>query len=90
MNTQTTTAQALKSLATVSVFGLGWNVSSCTVNQMVWHVAQQAASLLFWGALAGLQSSQAQILGLPLYSLACPLSLVEYVRPVLHLLGAAI
>jgi hypothetical protein len=87
MDIQTTTAQALKSFPGAAFFGLSLDLVSCRLTDLFLHILRELGSLIFWAVLAGLQASEAQILGEPVYFLICPL--VSLLRPLLHLLGAA-
>ena len=83
------TAQILKSFAGAAICGLGLDAASWYLTSFFWSALREVVSLLFWGALAGLHASQAQVLGLHLYSLAC-LQMPVSLRPLLHLIGAAV
>ena len=84
------TAQILKSFAGAAICGLGLDAASWYLTSFFWSALREVVSLLFWGALVGLHAAQAQVLGLHLYSLACPLQMLVSLRPLLHLIGAAV
>jgi hypothetical protein len=92
MNIQMTSTQALKSFAGVALFGFGLDLAdatSCHLTQFAWFVLREMVSSLFWSVLAGLQASQTSVLEHHLYLLGCPAEIMSYVKPFLHLLGAA-
>lgn len=94
MTIQFASAQNLKSIAGATFFGLGLDFASCHLTQVWWFIVREAVTVLFWGLLAGLQASQTQILGQLLgqhaYLPGCPLQMLFALRPLLHLLGAAV
>jgi hypothetical protein len=92
MTFQFTTTQSLKSFALAAIFGLGLDaasVASCQLTEFFWFVLRQAVALLFWGALAGWQSSHAQIPG-HIFFLGCPLEIVHSLGSLLHFIGGAV
>lgn len=90
MTIQLTTAKALKSLTGAALSGLGLGFASSHSTQLLWFVLRQTANLLLWGAQAAGQALQTQVLGYHIFSLGCPLQLLAVLKPVLHLLGAAV
>jgi hypothetical protein len=93
MTFQLTTAQALKSFAGATIFGLGTDAASlvsCHLTDAVWFALRQVVGLLFWGALNGVQATHTQILGHELFILGCPLQILHSLGSVAHFLGAAV
>ena len=93
MTFQFTTTQSLKSFALAAIFGLGLDVASvasCQLTQFFWFLLRQAVALLFWGVLAGWQSSHAHILGHNMFFPGCPLEIVHSLGSLLHLIAGAV
>jgi hypothetical protein len=90
---QPTTSHALKSFAGAAVFGLTMDAAGLVSRHMsdaIWFALREVVGLLFWSVLSGWQSSHAQILGLSLFILGCPLQLVESLGALAHFLGSAV
>jgi len=90
---QITSAQAMKSFAGAALLGLGLDLAdaaSCHLTHLFWLVLQKAASVVFWGILAGGPSSQVQILGQPVYFLSCPLQILASLQSLLHTIGSIV
>ena len=90
MNFETITGQGLRSLTGAALLALGMDQVSCRLNDLLWRILNEMVSAVFWGALSSLQASEARILGDHLHFLVCPLEVASFVRPLLHLLGAAL
>lgn len=85
------TAQILRSFTGAVVFGLCMDLVSRHLTSFLWFTLREVVSLVFWGALASAaQASQTQVLRLQLLSLGCPLHILASLRPLLHLVSAAV
>jgi len=90
MNFRTITANALKSFGGAALLGLGVDQVSCRLNDLLWRMVNELASVMFWGVLSSFKGSEGRILADHLHFLACPLELVSWLQPLLHLLGRAL
>jgi len=87
MINQITNMQGLKSVAMGALIGMGLDFSSCPLSQLLWTVAHEVVSTVFWGVLTGWQ---AQMLGQHAYLLDCPLQLAQSVSSLAHFLSGAL
>jgi hypothetical protein len=79
--------QGMKSVAVAALIGLGLDLSSCPLCQMLWSVAHELLSTLLWGVLTGWQ---AQVLDQHAYWLDCPLQLAQSLSSLAHCLSSAL
>jgi len=93
MTFQLTTAQALKSFTGAAVFGLGMDMAdivSCHLTQLFWFALREVVSVLFWGFLAGWETSHAQALAHSFSLFGCPLQILHSLAVLAHFLGSAV
>ena len=93
MTLQLTTTQALKSFAGAAIFGLSLDAASllsCHMSDAIWFALREVVGLVFWGIVTGWQSSHAQIFGHSLFSLGCPMDVLNLLGSLVHLLASAL
>jgi len=87
------TAQALKSLAGVVIFGLGPDTASfvpCQLWQLLSFAIREGIGFLFCGVLSGWQSANTQIFALGLFLLGCSLERLLALGSLAHFLDAVV
>ena len=93
MTFQLTTTQALKSFAGAAIFGLSMDAASlvsCQLSEVVWFALREVVGVLFWGALAAVEATNASVLGHPLFFVDCPLQALHSFGALAHFLGSAV